>query len=59
MGSYSFGFYYDYPKRGNGVSIEWEDGMIATLTKASALRIKKTLIELGNKKETILIEKNS
>ena len=57
--SYAYGYYYDYPKRGNGVSIEWEHGLIATLTKSSAMRIKKLLIEEGHKKDTIIIEKNS
>ena len=53
-----YGFMYDYPKRGKGVSIEWENGLIATLTKKSALDIKRQLIDRGYAKETISIEKN-
>lgn len=58
MGSYAYGFNYDYPKRGNGFSIEWDNGLIATLTKSSAMKIKRELINRGHKKDTILIEKN-
>jgi len=58
MGSYMMGFHYDRPKRGNGVSIEWHNGYIGSLTKKSALNIKRELINMGTDKDLIVIEPN-
>ena len=58
MASYAYGFHYDRPKKGEGQSIEWENGCIACLTKKSALAINKQLINMGHGKASIVIESN-
>ena len=47
MGSYSNGYHYNMPKRGNGYCLEWESGIIHRIVKKDGDRIKKELIANG------------
>jgi hypothetical protein len=58
MGSCYMGYHYDRPKRGNGQKLEWEDGVICSITKKSALEVKRQLIAEGVHKDNIQIRSN-
>ena len=59
MGTYSFGYHYDCPKRGKGYTLEWDNGIICYIVKKDAERIKRDLIRRGYKKEEIDLFKNA
>ena len=58
MSSYSNGYEYDMPKRGDGHRLETDRILILNITKKSAQNVKREMIMDGIDKDTISITKN-